>query len=155
DALALSIDVRDDHLVRLFKAKGKKQEGEDHLVVKVGSVELHLWPGTEHQPPRRTFGKKQKKLPKWVAVEDTQQPKGWSMEIRVPVAKLGGDGDSVDATVSFLDADDTEVHTSEALDQNVTLSLGGDAAPTTTGGTNTVDLYGKFLKDAHLKKSDV
>jgi hypothetical protein len=150
DTLYLVVDARDDRLVRLFKAKGKLQDAEDHLEVTLPGVSLRLWPGTERNGPRRQQlqKKKWKALPKWLKVEDTQQPKGWSVEIALPLAKVGWTEDTAElaAAITFVDADDTEVHTSERLAQDFTLGFG--AAPTT-------DVFAQFLKDAKLKKGDV
>jgi hypothetical protein len=154
--LMVVINVRDDQLVRLYKAKGKLQNAEDHVDLTVGGLALKLWPGTERHKPRRQMvvKKKAKATPKWLAIEDTQQPKGWSIELALPVAKLAAwtaDTSSLDASVTFVDADDTEVHTSEPLAKPITLSLGGDAGPAPA----KTDLYASFLRDAKLKKKDV
>lgn len=151
DTLAVSIDVRDEYLTRIHKASAKLQVAEDHLDVTLGNVVLRLWPGKNKEAPRRLLvtGKKTKKLPKWVQVEDTQEPKGWSIEIAVPVGKLGAE-DSVDGKVTFTDADDETVHTTTTLEDSLTLTLGA-AAPKVTAA----DTLDGFLRDTHLKKKDL
>jgi len=151
DTLAVSIDVRDDHLTRIHKASAKLQAAEDHLDVTLGGVALRLWPGKDKEAPRRLLvaGKKTKKLPKWVQVEDTQEPKGWSLEIAVPTAKLGA-SDSLDAKITFTDADDETVHSTTQLDDALTLTLGA-AAPKATAA----DTLDGFLRDTKLKKKDL
>jgi hypothetical protein len=146
--LAIAIDVRDDELIRFAQATAKKQAGEDRVTIALGTgapLQLALFPGTEKIAPRRLLGGK--KAPKWITVEDTQQPKGWSIELELPLAKIGGwsaSAPSVDAAIAFHDADDFSAKGAEALEQTITLSLG-----------DKPKLLDGFLREARLKKQDV
>lgn len=151
--LALSVDVRDESLVRIYKAKGKRLLGEDRVEVKLTAggkaLTFLLFPGTERMAPRRlTGGIKGKKAPKWLKVEDTQQAKGWSIELQLPLAKIGGwttASASVDATITFHDADVyKEAKTQASLPSSLELTLGDE-----------VQLYDKFLADQGLRAKDV
>ncbi|MBE7447721.1 MAG: hypothetical protein HS111_02155 [Kofleriaceae bacterium] len=104
--LYLAVDVRDEHLVRA----GKTPAGEDRveLVLTAGKAPLTIvaYPGKDRVAPRRLVGGKP--APAWLVVEDTLQPRGWSVELAVPLARLAGWGPSVpavSATVTFHDAD--------------------------------------------------
>ncbi len=153
ERLALSIDVRDDYLVRLFKAKGKAVAGDDRieLALRAGgkALTLQLFPGSEHMTPRRLVGGITGKKPgAWLSVEDTQQPKGWSIELELPLAKIPGwsaAAPAVDASVTFHDADSAEDRkTQDALAHDVALSLGSSSG-----------LFDRFLRDVRLKQKDL
>lgn len=104
--LYLAVDVRDQHVVRA----GKSPAGEDRveLTVAAGKAALAItvFPGKDRVAPRRLVGGKP--APGWLAVEDTLQPRGWSAEVRVPLARVAGWGPSVpelSAIARFHDAD--------------------------------------------------
>ena len=145
--LAIAVDVRDDMLSRRRKAH-KDLLGEDRLEIELDAggapIVLTLFPGTEKVAPRRNLGGK--KLPKWVAVEDTAQPKGWSVEIEVPLAKVPGwsaSAASVGARVVLRDADELK----DAADEL--------AHPLTLGLGDKPKLFDRFLRDTRLKKKDL
>jgi len=151
--LALAIDVRDDALIRFAQATPKKRRGEDRIELSLAAgaapLALALYPGTEKIAPRRLLGSPDstKKAPKWLAIEDTQQPQGWSIELELPLAKIAGwsaSSPSIDATIAFQDADDYEARGAEPLAQTVTLTLG-----------DKPQLLDRFLRDVRLKKKDV
>jgi len=143
--LALSIDVRDDALIRFAQATAKKQAAEDRVAVSLGNHQMVFFPGTERIAPRRLLAGK--KIPRWVAVEDTQQPKGWSIELELPLAKIAGwsaSTPSIEASIELFDADDYDARGAEPLAQAVTLTLGDK--PKVLDG---------FLRAVRLKKQDL
>jgi hypothetical protein len=147
DRLAISIDVRDDLLSRRRKAH-KDLLGEDRVVLELSAggtpLVLTLFPGTEKVAPKRSLGGK--KLPKWVSVEDTQQPKGWSIEIELPLAKVGGwsaSAPSVDARIVLRDSDELQ-EAADELAHPLTLTLG-----------DKPQVFDRFLRETRLKKKDL
>ncbi|MEZ4399646.1 MAG: hypothetical protein R3B06_06490 [Kofleriaceae bacterium] len=91
DTLWLAVDVRDDRLTRGSKA-------DDRLDLVIGSgkgLALALAPGVGRTPPRRALGGKP--VPRWLTVEDSLQPAGWSAELAIPLAKVPGYGPSTPA----------------------------------------------------------
>jgi hypothetical protein len=147
DRLAISIDVRDDLLSRRRKAH-KELLGEDRVVVELSAgaepMVFVFFPGTEKVAPKRTLGGK--KLPKWITVEDTQQPKGWSVEIELPLAKVGGwsaSAPSVDAKIVLRDSDELQEPADE-LAHPLTLTLG-----------DKPKVFDRFLRETRLKKKDL
>lgn len=80
----LVVDVRDERVTRGSKA-------DDHVTISLGTgkpLVLTLYPGVDRQAPKRTLGGKA--VPKWLVIEDSLQPAGWSVELAVPLAKLPG-----------------------------------------------------------------
>ncbi|MCB9558851.1 MAG: hypothetical protein H6709_00730 [Kofleriaceae bacterium] len=154
DRLALMFDVRDDRLVRLYKAKGKLLDGEDRLEVSLSAGGAPLWlrlfPGAERYEPRVQSGTpgRWKPAPRWVTAESTEQKRGWSFEVVVPLAKLAGWSkatSSIDATIAFHDADEaTEKRTQETVEQAVTLGFG-----------DTTKLVDRFLQAVKLRARDI
>lgn len=145
--LALAIDVRDDLLARRRKPH-RELLGEDRVEIELAAggapLRLTLFPGTEKVAPRRQLGGK--KLPKWIAVEDTQQPKGWSVEVELPLAKVAGwsaSAPSLEAGIVLRDADLMK-DVPDELAHELTLSLG-----------DKPKLFDRFLREVRLKKRDV
>ncbi len=139
--LYLSVDVRDKSMRRT----GKKQ---DHLKINLSAggkrASLTAYPGYKGTPPKRRWGGG--KVPRWVEVEDTKQPRGWSLELAMPLARLDGWGQkspALCAEVAYADADwDGEgIH------------------PARFAGTLHFSwargVYRGFLRAAHLSRSDI
>jgi hypothetical protein len=105
--LYLSIDVRDERVMR----QGKSPAGEDRVEItlaagKAKGMVITAFPGKDRAAPRRQIGGKT--APKWLSIEDTLQPKGWSVEMILPLAQVPGWGPSVPevaASVTFFDSD--------------------------------------------------
>jgi hypothetical protein len=111
--LYLSVDVRDDIMLRTGKARAGK---EDNVLIelKVGRksapVSLRAFPGaqagkTRHRP-KRLWGNRA--APKWLAVEDSLQKAGFSVEAAIPLGKIPGFGSGtpgLKARVTFADGD--------------------------------------------------
>jgi hypothetical protein len=142
--VAIALDVRDDTVIRVRSGKAS----EDTIELSLGTgkpLAFALLPGAATGDPRRTLGGKA--LPSWALVEDSLQRAGFSLELRVPWAKIPGYDKAavnVPAQLSFLDADQ---------------ATGTHAAPLAiTGGLvidGAVDVYAEFLRAVGASKSDV
>ncbi|HSS00089.1 MAG TPA: hypothetical protein VLM79_23695 [Kofleriaceae bacterium] len=141
-ALALALEVADDRVVRLAKPSARAHE--DHLEITVAAggrpVAIAVYPGNAVARSRII-------APPGVAVADSLQPHGFSVEVRVPAAALAGLSDATPALellAVFHDADratggdDTEVELAAAIEL-------GDRK----------DLLEDFLRAARIKKSDL
>ena len=80
----LVVDVRDERVTRGSKA-------DDHVTISLGTgkpLVLTLYPGVDRHAPKRTLAGKG--VPKWLTIEDSLQPAGWSVELAVPLVKVPG-----------------------------------------------------------------
>lgn len=143
--LYLSLDVRDEHIVRA----GKTPAGEDRIELSLSAgktaLALTLFPGKDKAAPRRQLSGKP--FPAWLSAEDTLQPKGWSAELRIPLSKLSGWSPAVALTTSarYLDADVPKLALTEnTVDWSGSLSLG-----------NADSLHGQLLAELRLTSSQV
>jgi len=138
-ALALSLDVEDDRVVRVT-GRGH----EDHVDISISAggkpTKLVVFPGNAIAKPRRV-------LPAKVVAADSLQPKGFSIEARIPAAAIAGFSSSTPAlelSVVFHDSDQ---------------AAGGDDADIPFTGTielgDKKDLLDDFLKATRLKKSEL
>jgi hypothetical protein len=113
--LYLSIDVRDERVTR----SGKTPEGEDRVDVylavgKAKNLLITAFPGKDRAAPRRLV--QGKAAPRWLAIEDTLQPRGFSIELVVPLTHVPGGGPSapeIGAAVTFHDTDVPKLAISE------------------------------------------
>jgi hypothetical protein len=144
--LYLSVDVRDEHVVR----NGKTPAGEDRVEITVdagkAALAITLYPGKDRAAPRRQLGGKA--LPSWLAAEDTLQPKGWSAELKVPLAKVPGWGPSVpvvSASARYQDADVPKLALTEnTVEWSGALTLG-----------NADSLHAQLLAELKLSAAQV
>lgn len=123
----LSVDVRDERVTRA----GKTPDGEDRIEIqlaagKAKSLVILAFPGKDRAAPRRLVAGKA--APKWLSIEDTLQPKGFSVELILPLAQIPGGGPSVPeigASVVFHDTDVPKLAISEnTITWNGNLVLG-------------------------------
>ena len=139
-ALALALDVADDRVVRVRGGKGH----EDHVEVSIAAggapLRAMIFPGTAIAPVKIS-------APAHVEIADSLQPHGFSIELRIPAARVAGFSASTPSLaleIVFHDADlaaggkDTDI----PLDATIELS-------------DRKDLLDDFLKTAGLHKSDV
>jgi hypothetical protein len=137
-ALAIALDVTDDRVVRVRGGKGH----EDHVDVSIAAggapVRATIFPGTAIAPS---------KIVPHVDAADSLQPHGFSIELRVPAARLANFSPSTPSLalhVIFHDSDlaaggkDTDV----PLDATIELS-------------DRTDLLDDFLRTTGLKKRDI
>lgn len=134
-ALALALDVTDDRVVRT------KTGNNDHVQIAIDGATLADWyPGNALQKPRGTAARK-------VAVADSLQPAGFSIEARIPasaIARLSPSTPSLALKIVFHDADRASGAGETTIPLDAQLVLGDRA-----------DLLDDFLKATHLKKSDL
>lgn len=138
-ALAMSIDCADDRVVRINGA------GEqDHVKVSVAAggrpVVVDVFPGNAIAKAKIT-------KPAKVAVGQSLQPKGFSVELRIPASAIPGltaSTPSLALDVTFVDADK---------------AAGGDTFPIALAATvelgDRKDLLDDFLKTVRLRRADV
>ena len=138
-ALALSLDIIDDRVVRV---RGKGHEDHVEIAVSAGGkpATLTVFPGNAIAKPRYV-------APRRVEVADSLQPKGFSVEARIPAAAIPGYSASMPAFelhVVFRDSDaaaggdDSDV----ALDATIELS-------------DRKDLLDDFLRTVRLRRTDL
>ena len=136
-ALAIMVNVLDAHVVRV--AKGPANEDWIEIDVGRGSsmLRLALYPGNAIAKSRRTLlggGA----LPKWIAAEDSLQPKGFSIEVVIPLAKIPGYSPNIanlPATIRFHDSDAATSKPSEPISMSGAFGL-----------SDKIDLLHDFLK---------
>jgi len=136
------VDVRDEHVIRGSKA-------DDRLDLTLGAgkpLKLTLSPGVDKLAPRRTLGGKA--VPGWLAVEDTLQPAGWSVELAVPLAKIPGWGPSVATLALTATLADGDIPKGTAAEH--TIAWAGNL-----GFGGKTDLLATFLAAARLPASAV
>ncbi len=138
-ALALSLNLEDDRVVRL-QGKGH----EDHVTISVSAgskpVTLDVYPGN-------ALAKARLVKPAKVAAADSLQPKGFSVEARIPAAQLAGLTASTPALaleIVFFDSDKAAGGDTTEITIRTTIELG-----------DRKDLLDDFLRAVRLKRSDV
>lgn len=141
NALALALDLKDDRVVRVRGGHGH----EDRIGVRIAApggraIAIVVYPGTP-------IAKAKIAAPARVAVADSLQPKGFSIEARVPasaIPALGAATPSLELHVTFHDSD---------------LAMGGDDADIPLDLTvelgDRKDLMGDFLRAVKLRETDV
>jgi hypothetical protein len=141
-ALAIALDIVDDRLVRVASGKGH----EDHVDITVAAqgsakpVAITAYPGN-------SMAKARIAAPGRVKVADSLQPKGFSIEARVPASAIPGFGaatPALDVKVVFHDSDAATGGADHDLDLPLSIELG-----------DRKDLLDDFLKTVRLKKNDV
>jgi len=138
-ALALALVVEDDRVVRL-QGKGH----EDHVTISVSAgskpVTLDVYPGN-------ALAKARLVKPAKVAAADSLQPKGFSVEARIPAAQLAGLTASTPALaleIVFVDSDKAAGGDTTEITIRTTIELG-----------DRKDLLDDFLRAVRLKRSDI
>ena len=138
-ALALSLDLQDDRVVRL-QSKG----AEDHVTIAVAAagkpVSLDVYPGN-------ALAKARLIKPAKVAAADSLQPKGFSIEARIPAAQLAGftaSTPSLALKIVFVDSDKAAGGDTTEVVIDATIELG-----------DRKDLLDDFLRAVRLKRTDV
>jgi hypothetical protein len=138
-ALALSLDVGDDRVVRV-RGKGH----EDHVTIAVNAggmpVRLDVFPGNAIAKAKIT-------KPAKVAAADSLQPKGFSIEARILASQLPrftASTPSLDLKIVFYDSDKAAGGDTTQVAIETTIELG-----------DRKDLLDDFLRAVRLKRSDV
>jgi hypothetical protein len=151
--LYLAVDVRDERLVRTHK----KQPAEDHVIFSFGSHKLIIWPADLHEDIPRLVKWNGKPLTakQGIEVAESMQPKGWSVEVAIPLKMVPGWSPGVAqlrGTVAVADCD-----SKSPLKMDVMMSTGegrggGSGAFVFAEGS---DLLQAFLEQLHAKRTDV
>lgn len=105
--LYVALDVADDRVIRLGRGDRSR---EDSVSVRLGvpgsrAVKLRAFPGT------RGFEPMVKGAPRWAAVADSLQPRGFSVEIGVPLGRIPGwtrTLPAISADIRFTDVDSSK-----------------------------------------------
>jgi hypothetical protein len=148
--LQLVVDVRDDLLIRNAQARGPLQAGEDRLELQLSAgaapLVIVLYPGHMKHPPRRTVAGAA--APRWLAVEDTQQRRGWSAELEVPLARVAGWSPSTPSLAARVVYHDSDRFAAGAAESSTELATELDLG-------DKKDLLQAFLQATRLKKKDL
>jgi hypothetical protein len=139
-SLALALDITDDRVVRVRGGKGH----EDHVDVSIAAGRAPLvatiYPGTQIAPVKIA-------APKSAEIADSLQPHGFSIELRVPAARLAGFTASTPSFalhVVFHDSDLAAGGKDTDIPLDATLEL-----------SDRKDLLDDFLRATNLKKTDI
>lgn len=138
-ALALSLDITDDRVVRV---RGAGHEDHVDIAISVAgkTTKLSAFPGNPIAKPRIA-------KPARAQLATSLQTKGFSVELRIPasaVAGLAAASSSVDLAVIFHDSDLAAGGDSFDLPLKTTLELG-----------DRKDLLDDFLRTAKLRRGDL
>jgi hypothetical protein len=139
-ALAIALDVVDDRVVRV--ASGKGHEDRVDVTVAAGGkpVAFSVLPGNAMAKPKIA-------APAHVQVADSLQPKGFSIEARVPASAIAGFSTatpSLELKVTFHDSDAATGGADHDVDLPLQIEL-----------SDRKDLLDDFLKTVRLRKNDI
>jgi hypothetical protein len=138
-ALALALEIADDRVVRV---RGKGHEDHVDVAISAGGKPLAItvYPGN-------SIAKSKYLAPPKIAIGDSLQPKGFSIELRVPADRLAGfspSTPSLELHIVFHDSDAATGGHDTDLELATTIELG-----------DRKDLLDDFLKTVKLRKSDI
>ena len=139
-ALAIALDIKDDRVVRV--RTGQAHEDKVDISVAAGGA-----PTRVSVLPGNAIAKAKIVAPPKVAVADSLQPKGFSIEARIPAASIDGLSSStpaLDVKVTFLDSDAATCGDDTTLELALTVELG-----------DRKDLVDDFLKAVRLRRVDI
>jgi len=144
--LALSVDVRDEHVVR----SKKPGRGDDQLELRLAAggapLTITVVPGLGRLDPVVRVGGRP--APRWLAIESTLQQRGWSVELTLPLARIRGYAPAtpqLSADVRYRDGDVPRGKTPErTIGDTFALVLAGKA-----------DVLAGFLQATGLKRGDL
>jgi len=135
--LWLAANIRDEHVTRTPGGAG-----DDSFQVTLGAgLVILARPGVDQRAPVRTVGGKP--APRWLAVEDTLQPAGWSVELAIPIGKIPGWAATPTIATRLRDGD---VPGGKAVEHTIDWSG-------TLAQAGKVDVRAAFLADARLPES--
>lgn len=140
-ALALSLDVKDDRLIRVPSGKGH-EDSVDLSIAPAGGKPLRIT-----LLPGNALAKRRVTAPPKVAVADSLQQRGFSLEAKIPAAALPGlsaSTPSLDAKIVFRDSDQATGGDTTDVALELGLELG-----------DRKDLLEDFLRATKLKRADL
>jgi len=144
EKLYLMVNVTDDRLIRTRQ----KTKDEDHLVFLFGQQALEVYPASTDVGAKLAFGWVGKPGPK-VAVADSLQKYGWSVELAIPRRGLGGHAKNAPGTIvaiEFYDADSYNPRRIETVLATGEIMLSFEEAAASLRG---------FLDGVHLHRGDI
>ncbi|CAN5733828.1 hypothetical protein BH11MYX1_BH11MYX1_56370 [soil metagenome] len=140
-ALAFALDLSDDRVVRVKNGKGHEDRVEISLAVASGKpISIVVYPGN-------AIANEKIRAPAHTEVADSQQPKGFSIEARIPATRIPGysaSTPSFEMRIVFHDSDRAAGGDDTELPLAVTIELG-----------DRRDLLEDFLRTVHLKKTEL
>ena len=140
-ALGLSLDIADDRVVRVRSGKGHEDRVDISLSATGGKpIAIVVYPGN-------AIAKEKILAPSKTQVADSLQPKGFSIEAKIPASRVpgfSGSTPSFELRVNFHDADQATGGDDTDLVLATTIDLG-----------DRKDLLDDFLRTAHLKHADI
>ncbi|MEO8840931.1 MAG: hypothetical protein ABI591_05830 [Kofleriaceae bacterium] len=140
-SLGLSLDIADDRVVRVRSGKGHEDRVDISLSATGGKpIAIVVYPGN-------AIAKDKILAPANTQVADSLQPKGFSIEAKIPASRVpgfSGSTPSFELRVKFHDADQATGGDDTDLVLATTIELG-----------DRKDLLDDFLRTAHLKRSDL
>lgn len=142
--LYLAVEVADDRLVRTRKGA----PGEDRLSFSVGGARLDIWPAhPDYQAEQKV---------RWsaggardLAVASSLQPKGWSVEVAIPLGRVPGYSKGVPKVPFALELFDSD--SLAQLKTEVVVSMGEGWLAFQEGS----ELFRWFLEENRLRPEDV
>ncbi len=140
-SLAFALDISDDRVVRVKSGKGHEDRVDISLAVTGGKpIAIVVYPGT-------AIAKEKILSPSRTEVADSLQPKGFSIEAKIPAARIPGfsaSTPSFELRVTFHDSDQAAGGDDADLPLPVTIELG-----------DRKDLLEEFLRTVHLRKAEL
>lgn len=139
-ALAIALDLADDKIIRV---KGKGDNDRVTVSITTGDgkpVSVSVYPGNAIEKVKYA-------APKRVELAESLQPKGFSVEARIPITAIPGFSSSTPAlatTITFHDADQAAGGDSHDLTLALQIELG-----------DRKDLLDDFLQSVKLRKQDL
>jgi len=140
-SLAFALDIADDRVVRVRSGKGHEDRVDISLAVTGGKpIAIVVYPGT-------VIAKAKILAPAHTEVADSLQPKGFSIEAKLPASRIPGfsaSTPSFEMRINFHDSDQAAGGDDADLPLPVTIELG-----------DRKDLLEDFLRTVHLQKTEV
>lgn len=140
-ALAFALDISDGRVVRIKSGKGHEDRVDISLAVTGGKpIAIVVYPGN-------AVAKEKILAPAHTEVADSLQPKGFSIEAKIPASRIPGfsaSTPSFEMRINFHDSDQAAGGDDADLPLRVTIELG-----------DRKDLFEEFLRTVHLKKTEI
>jgi hypothetical protein len=151
--LYLAVDVHDERLVRTRKA----QPAEDHVIFTFGGRKLVVWPADLHEEiPRIVKWEGKPLVPKsGIEVAESLQPKGWSLEVAIPLRLVPGWSPGVAQVRGTVAVADCDSKAPLRMDVMMSTGEGRSGAAGAFVFAEGHDLLEAFLDTIHARRSDV
>ncbi|MBI4508106.1 MAG: hypothetical protein HY698_00625 [Deltaproteobacteria bacterium] len=120
EALYLSVDVTDDRLVRSKPSK----KGDDHVVLVFRDARLEVFPAHADYRIPHVVNWTGPGGAKTVKVADALQPRGWFVEVAIPLGRVPGWGKGVPAVPFSVELHDADLLVEQRTQSVVSTGLG-------------------------------